>query len=71
MRNWKVIKWEDRPEAPAKVPFTCVKCGNESMLEVCGTPLAQVGDGILFDIGGHSLPEIIECPHCRRRKEIE
>jgi len=44
---------------------------NESNLLVEGTPLAQIGDGIIFDIGKNSMPDKIECPHCRRKKEID
>ena len=69
MRRWKIIKWNDRPKVTREAKFTCVDCMNESTIEVEGLPIAQVGSTIIFDIGKHSMPDVIECPHCRRRKE--
>ena len=69
MRNWKIIKWTDPPEKPQKTPFTCLHCVKESMLKVSGMAIAQLGDGLVFDKEGHRMPEVIECPHCRKRRE--
>jgi len=53
------------------VEFDCPSCGIASNIEVGGKPMAQIGAGIIFDLGGHSMPNTIECPHCRRRKELD
>ena len=71
MRTWKILHWKDRPEHTTTVAFNCPSCGMESNIEVGGKPMAQIGAGIIFDLGGHSMPDAIECPHCRRRKELD
>ena len=72
MRKWKVI---DRGKVPdgrtSNYEFTCMGCMNESMLPITGLPLAQCDSGVVFDIGGHSMPQSIKCPHCRRSYELE
>lgn len=70
MKNWKIRKWTGKPERTNKVSFACPDCGNDALLEVAGRPMAQVGAGLVFDIGDHSMPEEIQCPNCKRRKKL-
>jgi len=67
-RDWTVIDRGEVPEEGAGVVlFTCLECMTESNLPILGTPMAQVEQGIVFDIGAHAMPKIIECPSCNNR----
>ena len=66
-KPWKIL---DRGMVPmdgfTSVQFTCLGCGNEALLEVFGIPMAQLHQGIVFDIGPHAMPSRIQCRKCRR-----
>lgn len=65
MKSWRVMEVGSPPPSRThKVPFTCLTCGEESNLGVCGSPLAQAGAGIVFDPGARWMPKTIRCPHC-------
>lgn len=71
MRRWRILQWASRPETTADVEFTCLRCGRDALLAVHGVALAQCDTGLVFDIGGHAMPEQIECPYCRKQLELE
>jgi len=70
MRNWKIVKWDARPKHTTTTEFRCSDCGKDAKLAVSGMAIAQVGDGLVFDSSRYSMAEIIQCPHCRRRKGL-
>lgn len=62
MKKWNLLS--PPPSGYAnEIPLTCLGCGIESLVAVSGIPLAQVGQGIVFD-GSGKVPERIRCPHC-------
>jgi hypothetical protein len=64
---WIVRQYGDVDPATAyQADFDCVGCGNEATLPVMGRPLAQLGPGIVFDIGTRAMPAEIQCPKCMR-----
>lgn len=70
MRKWRVIDFGEVDQKCARrTEYTCLKCGNDSELLVIGNPIAQIGEALVFDVGDHAIPKVIECPHCRRRME--
>ncbi len=70
--TWKIIEPGRVPEKGVTVvPFACHGCGHEAELPVLGMPLAQFSGGIVFDVGDHAMPRVIECRHCRRRFELD
>jgi hypothetical protein len=71
LKRWRILDWGKVPQDGRCVLFTCLGCGNESQLPVLGTPMAQTGMGIVFDLGPHAMPNAIECRHCRRRYELD
>ena len=70
MRNWKILKWAERPKHTHKIEFTCTNCWEDSQLAISGAVIAQIDESLVFD-SDHSSPERIECPHCRKRLELE
>ena len=70
MRNWKILKWPNRPENTHKIEFTCTNCWEDSNLAIAGMVIAQIEDSLVFD-SDHSSPDQIECPHCRKQLELE
>ena len=75
MRRWRIRRWKDRPAITQEIAFTCVNgCWKESLLKL-GTGLveAQLWMGIIYDPANpvKSIPQEIECPHCRRIFELE
>ena len=69
VKTWKIL---DRGEVPSGAPsleFDC-QCGRSAMLPAIGLPLAQMGAGIVFDIGRHALPALIQCRKCGRVLEL-
>jgi hypothetical protein len=68
---WRIIE-EDAPPSgwTGSVMFTCPKCGHDARLPVQGSALAQLREGdLVFDVGDHAIPKIIQCRHCRKRFE--
>jgi hypothetical protein len=68
--TWKIIDRGRVPELSAHVDYTC-ECGHEAQMPVLGLPMAQIGTGIVFDIGKHAMPKIIQCRKCRRQYELD
>lgn len=66
MRKWKVIDRGAVPDDAPEVPYLCMACETESLLPVVGVPIAQVGYGIVFDLGVHAMPKVIQCRKCRK-----
>ena len=65
VKTWKVLDFGKVPEhSTASVDFTCCKCGREARLPVVGRPLAQIEHGLVFDIGPHAMPSLIQCRKC-------
>lgn len=73
MATWAVLDRGDVPEgAQARlIEFTCIHCGFEGDIPVLGLPLAQVGQGIVFDRQPYAMPKTIRCRYCRRTFEVE
>lgn len=79
MATWEVLDRGDVPELDSLdvpdglgahlVEYDCPHCGAAANLPVVGRPLAQLGDGIAFDIGRYALPRLIRCRMCRKRYE--
>lgn len=71
MRNWKILKWPNRPERTTSIEYHCTKCGKDANLAVVGIAMAQIDRGVIFDTPLFSMPEAIECPYCRKQYELE
>ena len=69
--NWIIIDRGSVPKRAIKKEYTCMTCGEESLLPMVGSPIAQIGQGIVFDIGTYSMPKTIRCPHCRHVLEMD
>jgi hypothetical protein len=69
--TWKILNRGRVPKQTRQIFFTCLKCGHDAVLPVLGIPMAQIGQGIVFDIGDYAMPKIIECRKCRRRYQLE
>jgi hypothetical protein len=68
--TWKILDRGRVPVICSHVEYMCLGCGREAELPVLGLPMAQIGQGIVFDIGDHAMPKRIECRKCRRRFEL-
>lgn len=67
MRKWRILRWTDRPAHTHEIEYCCANgCMRESLLPVAGTPVAQVGMGLVFDTSERNMPQDIQCPWCRR-----
>jgi hypothetical protein len=64
--TWKIIDRGTVPEITQHVDFTC-QCGHDAKLPVLGLAMAQIGMGIVFDVGKFAMPKIIQCRKCRRQ----
>jgi len=71
MNNWKIIDRGKVPENAATIVYSCPGCGSDAKLPIVGLPIAQIGDGVVFDSDKHSMPKIIQCRKCRRRYGAE
>ena len=69
MKRWRILARGAVPIRTHEVVFACMSCGTEALLPVLGLPLAQIESGIVFDIGRHAMPAVIQCRTCRRRYE--
>lgn len=69
MGEWKIIDRGNVPENAGTIVYACPGCGTDASLPALGLPIAQIGDGVVFDNNKHSLPKIIQCRRCRRRYE--
>ena len=67
MRNWRILDYGKVPQDARKLDFTCPHCERDSALPHVGTPMAQIGAGIVFNPGEHAMPAKIQCPYCRRK----
>lgn len=67
--TWKIIDRGKVPEIARKVSFHCCNCEHDAELPVSGLAVAQIGQGLVFDIGGYAVPLIIQCRKCRRTYE--
>ena len=67
MRTWKVIEWGRVPQSAATIEYGCPDCGYEALLPVLGIVIADLGHGLVFDVGPHALPDEVQCRRCRRR----
>lgn len=72
MPTWDVIDRGDVPEglSARSMEYTCIHCGYEAELPVLGLPLAQIGQGIVFDRSPYAMPRTIRCRKCRRTFEL-
>ena len=65
---WRILDPGEVPVGDGRlVMFACPHCGKEAKLPVLGVPLAQVGEGIVFDPGHRAIPKAIQCRFCRKR----
>ena len=71
MRTWKILDRGDVPLRARLIRYSCLKCHTEAHLPVIGVPIAQIGQGLVFDVGPHAVPRRIECRSCRHEFEIE
>lgn len=46
------------------IEYTCMNCMNDAALPVNGLVLAQHDSALVFDVGGHAMPDEIQCPKC-------
>lgn len=67
MSKWKIIDRGSVPEYSGTIPYSCPGCGADSELPVAGMPIAQIGNGVVFDSREHAIPKIIQCRKCRRK----
>jgi hypothetical protein len=68
LANWRVLRYGadfDRNSA-RMVSLTCLGCGHDADLPVVGLAIAQIGQGLVFDIGPRDTPKEIQCPRCRK-----
>ncbi len=68
--TWKIIDRGKVPAIASHVDYSC-ECGHEAKLPIMGLPMAQIGMGIVFDIGGSAMPKLIQCRKCRRQFELD
>lgn len=75
MRRWRILEWADRPERLKELEFDCLGCEGVALLRVgaCTPAMAQLGQGLIADGPPPQgwMPTKIECPHCRRRFELD
>lgn len=66
VKTWKIIDRGDVPlDSRSTAELTCLKCGREAFIPVVGRPLAQTGEGIIFDNDADGVvPAIIRCRKC-------
>jgi hypothetical protein len=70
--TWKVIDRGKVPDpAPNEAMLTCLDCGAEAALPVVGIAIAQLHQGLVFDVGEHAIPRAIQCRRCHHRYETE
>ena len=67
MRTWKIIDRGSVPEQARKAELTCLACGIVATIPVVGIVMAQVGHGLVFDIGEHDTPKVIQCRNCLKK----
>jgi hypothetical protein len=70
--SWRVLDYGAVPAPPAttgSIDFTCTHCGLELKLPVVGRVIAQIGDGLVWDLGPRAMPKVIQCRNCRRMLE--
>lgn len=65
VKTWKILDWGDVPQTARTVELTC-ECGRDAHVPVVGLPIAQIGSGLVFDIGYHATPTTIQCRKCGR-----
>lgn len=64
--RWVTVEAGESNKKPTRtIDYMCVNCMNESRLDVCGIPIAQIEQGVVFDIGYRWMPKTIRCPHCK------
>lgn len=68
VKTWKILD-KGSTALDSDVELECV-CGNSAMLPVRGTPIAQVGLGLVFDLGPRDMPRKIQCRRCGRVLEL-
>jgi predicted RNA-binding Zn-ribbon protein involved in translation (DUF1610 family) len=68
--TWNVIDRGEVPEGARQVFYTCAGCGRDALLPVVGLVIAQIGSGLVFDVGPCATPKIIKCRKCRRVTEL-
>jgi len=65
MKEWKILEYgSSKPSSTRMIEYECEKCEEESLLPVAGLVMAQLGMGLVFDIGDRWMPERIRCPYC-------
>jgi hypothetical protein len=70
--GWRILDQGDPPaEWTSSIMFSCPKCGAEAKLPITGTPLAQIGAGLVFEPGPRQIPKKIQCRFCRKKFEME
>ena len=67
--TWKIIDRGSVPKISNHIEYHCCDCGHDADLPVLGLARAQIGQGVVFDIGKRAVPKIIQCRKCRRRFE--
>lgn len=66
IKRWKIMSLGNYDGGRlSDLEFTCLTCGEASVVSGSGLALAQVGSGIVFDSSKHWMPETIRCPHCK------
>ncbi len=69
VKTWRVLDEAGAAELDSAAELECL-CGNSAMLPVRGTPIAQVGMGLVFDLGPRDMPRKIQCRRCGRVLEL-
>jgi hypothetical protein len=64
--TWRILQRGDVPPNAQEISFGCPGCGAEAGLPILGLPIAQIGAGIVFDVGKNAMPVRIQCRSCRR-----
>jgi hypothetical protein len=71
IKQWRVLDYGDVPPTTAPtVEFTCLHCMHDSLLPVVGRAIAQLEQGLVFDIGPRVMPRQIQCRNCRVKLEV-
>lgn len=64
--TWDVLDPGSVPDDAPRILYTCQNCEREASLPVVGQPIAQIGDGLVFDPGPRATPKKIRCRRCRK-----
>lgn len=65
VKTWKVLDYGVVKPAGPQAELECM-CGRAAMLPVRGRPVAQAGNGLIFDDEDGAIPPTIQCRKCGR-----